>query len=167
MPICASGHLNPAASRYCGVCGAEITPDPYVSAPPQPRRGWVWGVVAGAAGVLVIGIVAVVLLWPRSASISVVLTVYTGSGCSLPSGYDNVPGADVTIRAGGERVEGSLPLRGSAVGLGACAFRTTISGLPRDASTYALTIGTRGTVDATKRELEASDWEWAVSLGDD
>lgn len=126
--------------------------------------------LAGGAAVLVIAALGAVLLIrsaaPSTTIMTVELAVYDDfDGCDLGFGYSDVPGSSVTIRADGAFAgSGSLGRVGKDDVI-SCTFTARIAGVPTDARFYTIEIGRRGTGDATKSELEATNWTYRATLG--
>jgi len=189
---CSSGHDNAPNSVFCTTCGvALVAPaptqglvapqqvvappgygmgSPYGAMPPggvSRRPGWVIPVVIGAiAAAIVLVIIVVNATTSKPVSLLVRMTVYGVSNCEMGLGYFDVPGSEVTVRADGVEVgSGTLSVFGSDEGY-ACMFSTSIPNVPSDAENFAVKIGRRGTVTATRGELVAADWVWNTSLGE-
>lgn len=142
-------------------------------APNSSRRWWIIGGVAVAA-VILLGFVLLRgggsgggILAPETKTLTVTLDVYTDdfSGCDLGLGYFDVPGSVVIVEVDGEVVGTSeLGQFGSEEGI-SCQFSARVTDVPADGALYEISIGRRGTGDATQAELVANNWTYSATLG--
>jgi len=130
---------------------------------------WAIAVVAVVAVALVAaGAFAVLGSRDQTRTLLVTLHLYNGSDpCRISLGYDDIPGAAVLVSGDGVPLAtGSLGYIGSDEGL-YCEFTAVLNKVPADRNIYSLTIGggKRGTLTATRDELNSEGWTWGLTLG--
>ena len=150
-------------------------PQPMGAAPATSSRRW-WFIGGGAAiAVLAIALILALrggsdgggFIPPDTKTLTVTLDVYTDdfSGCDLGLGYYDVPGSIVVVEVDGEVVgKSELGEYGSDEGI-SCQFTARVPDVPTDGTFYEISIGSRGTGDATKSELESNGWTYSATLG--
>lgn len=157
------------------------------TAPPatSKRPAWVIPVLAiGGALILVAGVVGVANILssdsettvdspevpdlpavPATTALDVTLTVFDEDGCNFGWGYDDVPGAIVTVSMDGVPIAfDQLPLFGDD-GIVYCEFEVSVAGVPTDGNIYEIEIGRRGKAVMSRAELIADSWSYNGSLG--
>ncbi len=92
--------------------------------------------------------------------------------CEGTGGYSDIgPGTPVTLRNGEGEVLGAEPLgdgqpSGNGVQAAFCDWTVEIPNVPANEKFYAVEVGDRGDITASREDLAADRWEFAVSLGD-
>ena len=146
-------------------------------APPPANSSRRWWILGGIAVVVIIGLGTILLtrgggsgggiLAPDTETLTVTLDVYTDdfSGCDLGLGYSDVPGSLVIVEVDGEVVGTSELGRFGSDEQIYCQFTARVPDVPADGRLYEISVGRRGTGDATKSELVANGWTYSATLG--
>ena len=194
-PVPAAVAAEPAAPPPAAPQGSRVLPPPpsWSSAqPPAPgpqafadrvravtsadgRPKWLIPAVAGAAAVLLIGVV-----WAASAAGSgntitgsLVLTNEEGydegygasSGCSGSGGYDDIDfGTEVVVRDGDGQLLATSMLESGEDDLLGCTFPFEVTDVP-NADFYSIEVSHRGDLSYSHSEMEANGWVVGFELG--
>ena len=134
-------------------------------------------------GVLVLIVLAVVLLQPKTHTVTGEMELLgdstsmtgeaEGDDCEGLGGYSDIAaGADVVIRDGGGELIATSRLRSGKVivadttlDLKACSFEWTVEDVP-EVDFYEIEVARRGGLTYSKSEMEEQDWKISSSLGD-